>query len=87
MRLEISITAYDGTICVFDTNADSVNVDNTYHWHTNLYQIYSDLRDINSGKIEFAYIKYGLGKKKAHLRAGIIVDEERSDVVSYLGKE
>lgn len=87
LRLEISISPYDGTIFVFDRNADSVNFDNTYHWHLNLYELYSDLRDVNSGKIEFAYMKYGFGKKKVHLRAGTFDDKWRSDVVRYLGKE
>lgn len=90
LRLEISITPYDGTICVFDQNADSVNFDNTYHWHPNLYELYGDLRDINSGKIEFAYFSYGFGKKKEHLReirAEFFDDKQRSDVIRYLGKK
>lgn len=90
LRLEISISPYDGTICVFDQNADSVNFDNTYHWHPNLYELYGDLRDINSGKVEFAYFRYGFGKKKEHLRmirAEFFNNKQRSDVIKYLGEK
>lgn len=90
LRIEISVTPYDGTICVFDPNADKINFDNTYHWHPNLYELYGDLRAINSGKIEFAYIKYGFGKKKEQLRAfraEFFGDKQRSDVIRYLGKK
>lgn len=90
LRIEISISPYDGTICVFDQNADNVNFDNTYHWHPNLYELYGDLRDINSGKIEFAYFSYGSGKKKEHLRlvrTKFFDDKQRSDVIRYLGKK
>lgn len=86
LRLEISITAYDGTICAFDPAADSVDFDNTYHWHPDLCNIYRDLRNINSGRLRFAYMKYGLGKKKAHLRASFFRDEKRSDILRFLGE-
>lgn len=78
--------AFDGTIGVFDPK----NLDNGCHWHIDLYQIYSELRDINSGKIEFAYVKCGLGKKKVRLeqyRADSVGDKQRSDVIRYLGKK
>lgn len=77
---------FDGTIGVFDPQ----NIDNGCHWHIDLYQMYSELRDINSGKIGFAYVKCGLGKKKVrleHYRADSVGDKERSDVIGYLGKD
>lgn len=79
-------TVFDGTIGVFDPK----NLDNGCHWHIDLYQMYSELRDINSGKIEFAYVKCGLGKKKVRLeqyRADAVGDKKRPDVIGYLGKK
>ncbi|MCM1479724.1 MAG: 7-cyano-7-deazaguanine synthase QueC [Muribaculaceae bacterium] len=86
LRIEISLDPYDGTVCVFDPEADAVDFDSTYHWHPDFCDIYRDLRDVNSGKIKFAYMKYGFGKKKTHLRAIFHGDEECSDIVRFLGE-